>query len=81
MDTISHTSFKRPSRLALHLAALIALMIAHPGLWAENRSSLSAQSALPQDDGYVHLGVASCASSVCHGAMLERTSTTVLQNE
>ena len=81
MDTISHTSFKRPSRLALHLAALIALMIAHPGLWAENQSSLSAQSALPQDDGYVHLGVASCASSVCHGAMLERTSTTVLQNE
>ena len=81
MDTMSHTSFKRPSRLALRLTALIALIAAHPGLWAENQPSLSAHSALPQHDGYVHLGVASCASSVCHGAMLERTSTTVLQNE
>lgn len=81
MDMMSHTSFKRPSRLALRLTALIALIAAHPGLWAENQPSLSAHSALPQHDGYVHLGVASCASSVCHGAMLERTSTTVLQNE
>lgn len=36
---------------------------------------------LPEADGQKHLGVASCASSVCHGAPLERQSTTVLQNE
>lgn len=41
---------------------------------------VSAQ-ALPQDDGQVHLGVASCASGVCHGSVRPRTNTSVLQNE
>lgn len=36
---------------------------------------------LPQYDGYVHQGVASCASGVCHGSATERNSTHVLQNE
>lgn len=36
---------------------------------------------LPQYDGYVHQGVASCASGVCHGSATERSSTNVLQNE
>ena len=80
MDTMSR-AFKHPPCSLVHLAAFIALIVAHPGLRAENQLPISAQSALPQHDGYVHLGVASCASSVCHGAMLERTSTTVLQNE
>lgn len=37
--------------------------------------------ALPDQDGQQHLGVATCASSVCHGSALERNSTLVLQNE
>lgn len=36
---------------------------------------------LPQYDDYVHQGVASCASGVCHGSATERSSTSVLQNE
>lgn len=36
---------------------------------------------LPQNDGYVHQGVASCASGVCHGSATERSSSSVLQNE
>lgn len=36
---------------------------------------------LPQYAEYVHQGVASCASSVCHGSATERTGTNVLQNE
>ncbi|MFT5208833.1 MAG: hypothetical protein ACI9CE_000548 [Flavobacterium sp.] len=36
---------------------------------------------LPQYDDTKHLGVASCASSVCHGSVQSRTSTAVRQNE
>ena len=36
---------------------------------------------LPQYAEAVHQGVASCASSVCHGSATERTTTSVLQNE
>ena len=41
----------------------------------------SANAKLPQHDGYVHEGVATCASSVCHGSATERNGTNVLQNE
>ena len=40
-----------------------------------------AGAVLPQDDGKLHEGVASCASSVCHGATVERGGANVLQNE
>ena len=36
---------------------------------------------LPQYDDTKHLGVASCASSVCHGSVQSRSSTAVRQNE
>jgi hypothetical protein len=41
----------------------------------------AAQAELPQYDGKVHEGVATCASSVCHGSATERSGTNVLQNE
>ncbi len=37
--------------------------------------------ALPQYASEVHLGVATCASGVCHGSVSARTSTDVPQNE
>jgi hypothetical protein len=42
-------------------------------------TSLAAE--LPQYDGQMHLGVASCASGVCHGSVRPRSGTRVLQNE
>lgn len=36
---------------------------------------------LPQADNQKHLGVASCASGVCHGSVRPRSGTRVLQNE
>jgi hypothetical protein len=36
---------------------------------------------LPQSDNQKHLGVASCASGVCHGSVSPRSGTRVLQNE
>ncbi|HCO91266.1 MAG TPA: hypothetical protein DIT40_09870, partial [Alphaproteobacteria bacterium] len=36
---------------------------------------------LPQNDKVMHLGVASCASSTCHGAVTSFTQSTVLLNE
>ncbi|MFT4718917.1 MAG: hypothetical protein ACI9SB_000078 [Candidatus Azotimanducaceae bacterium] len=42
-------------------------------------SSFAAE--LPQSDSQKHLGVASCASGVCHGSVRPRASTRVLQNE
>jgi len=36
---------------------------------------------LPQDDAKVHMGVATCASSQCHGSAVPRDGSNVLQNE
>ncbi|MFT7686957.1 MAG: hypothetical protein ACI9FB_002305 [Candidatus Azotimanducaceae bacterium] len=41
----------------------------------------NALAELPQYDDKKHLGVASCASSVCHGSVQSRASTAVRQNE
>jgi hypothetical protein len=40
-----------------------------------------ATAELPQYSEEKHLGVASCASGVCHGSVRPRTSTGILQNE
>jgi hypothetical protein len=40
-----------------------------------------AHAELPQYADAVHEGVATCASSVCHGSATERSGTSVLQNE
>jgi hypothetical protein len=47
------------------------LFVAHAGAGAE----------LPQYSDALHLGVASCASGVCHGSVRPRSSTGILQNE
>ncbi|MEX2327887.1 MAG: multiheme c-type cytochrome [Pseudomonadales bacterium] len=39
------------------------------------------EASLPQSDGKIRMGVASCASGVCHGSVRPRTNTSVLQNE
>tara|TARA_R110001599_G_scaffold353442_1_gene592239 strand:- start:9064 stop:10380 length:1317 start_codon:yes stop_codon:yes gene_type:complete len=44
-------------------------------------STVNANTPLPEADGLIHLGVASCASSVCHGKTSPQKTTTVLQNE
>ena len=36
---------------------------------------------LPQQDNKEHLGVASCAASMCHGSVIPREGSDVLQNE
>ena len=36
---------------------------------------------LPEDDAYVHMGVATCAASQCHGSAVPRDGSNVLQNE
>lgn len=42
---------------------------------------LAAPAALPPGDDAMHMGVATCASSVCHGAAAARESGNILQNE
>jgi len=44
-------------------------------------STLANKTTLPQHDGLKHLGVASCAASMCHGSTIPRTGSDVLQNE
>ncbi len=55
-----------------------------------NKTSLAAfmlllaggtSAELPEDDGYVHMGVATCAASQCHGSAIPREGSNVLQNE
>ncbi|WP_052072766.1 multiheme c-type cytochrome [Thalassotalea sp. ND16A] len=41
----------------------------------------AASLVLPQFDKNVHLGVASCAASMCHGSLIQREGSDVLQNE
>ena len=36
---------------------------------------------LPENDGYIHMGVATCAASQCHGSAVPREGSNVLQNE
>ena len=43
--------------------------------------AFSADHALPKDGDAVHLGVASCASSTCHGAVQPFRDSNVMQNE
>lgn len=43
--------------------------------------ALASPAELPQQDDNRHLGVASCATSGCHGAARPRDATNVLQNE
>ena len=50
------------------------------GLLSSLLLAMAAGAELPQYDGKVHEGVASCASSVCAGATIERSGTNVLQN-
>lgn len=66
----SRTLSRRHCRLGV-LAGLLCLV----------SGAVSGYPALPESDGQEHLGVATCASSVCHGSALERESTSVLQNE
>lgn len=57
-------------------------MVALPVLLSfSNVSSSGEQPRLPQYDDQTHMGVASCASGVCHGSVRPRTGTSVLQNE
>lgn len=41
----------------------------------------SSIAELPQDDASVHMGVATCAASQCHGSAVPRDGSNVLQNE
>ncbi len=41
----------------------------------------TAYADLPQQDGRTHLGVATCASGVCHGSVRERSASRIPQNE
>ena len=44
-------------------------------------ASSTAFADLPQNDGKVHTGVATCAASQCHGSPVPRDGSNVLQNE
>lgn len=50
-------------------------------LFALASASLIDAAELPENDQSVHLGVATCAASQCHGSAIPRTGTGVLQNE
>jgi hypothetical protein len=41
----------------------------------------AAYAELPENDGLTHMGVATCATSQCHGSAVPRDGSSVLQNE
>jgi hypothetical protein len=44
-------------------------------------TSVSNSAPLPEDDGNIHNGVASCAGSTCHGSVRQFTDSKILHNE
>jgi len=60
----------------------IFLNLALLGLLVVSSSAFSNEHpAFPVDDGQVHKGVATCASSVCHGAVSKRKESAIQHNE
>jgi len=53
---------------------LLALLLAFP-------ATRASAADLPATDARIHLGVATCAASQCHGSAIPRDATGVLQNE
>ena len=69
------------SELIVASKSLLKLLVV-VGLFASVLGAGSATAAeLPQYDNEVHLGVASCASGVCHGSVRPKSGSAVLQNE
>jgi hypothetical protein len=48
---------------------------------ASSTNNTTDNKALPQHDQLKHLGVASCAASMCHGSTIPRSGSDILQNE
>jgi hypothetical protein len=71
IDCSRHNRALGSNKPGLLLLAGLALLLPWFALGAE----------LPQADGQQHLGVATCASGVCHGSVRPRTGSDVLQNE
>ena len=65
--TRTNTTFGRLTILAI--AGLLTTAIA------------IADTPLPINDGQVHEGVASCANSVCHGAIIAHTNSNIAHTE
>jgi hypothetical protein len=75
---VAHKAIKLRARdnrfRTVTFSALVAMSALIPGVG-------QAETSLPQLDGDKHLGVATCASSTCHGAASPRDASNVLQNE
>jgi hypothetical protein len=69
--TLQTASWKPNLRVLAMAGLLVSIIGSVAGTAAE----------LPQYDSEVHLGVASCASGVCHGSVRPRSSSNVLQTE
>ena len=52
-----------------------------PQIWVMLLATPAMAAELPESSAQVHLGVATCASSQCHGSAIPRDGTGVLQNE
>lgn len=62
------------------VVSLLSLLILP--LWVAADSHITAgASAIPVKDGYKHNGVATCASSACHGAATKNNKTNIQHNE
>ncbi len=72
-------NLRKSNSLACLRTRVVAAAFVGLFLIASDRSN--AQQAPPTIDADIHLGVASCAGSTCHGSVEAWTKSTVLQNE
>lgn len=75
------TAYDRRTRAVVNRRGAAGVIGAAWVLLAGLGTATATAATLPQYAEYVHQGVATCASSVCHGSATERTGTNVLQNE
>lgn len=64
----------------LFAVTILSLLVLPLWVTADNHITASV-SPLPVKDGYVHNGVASCASSTCHGSATQNNKTNIQHNE
>ena len=63
------------------MSTMNRILIVFAALGAASGLAVTAHAELPENDGKVHTGVATCAASQCHGSAVPRDGSNVLQNE
>jgi hypothetical protein len=81
MKTTLEAARSRTLNSSLLLAIFVSFVLVPSEAYAQSRPALSLAHATPDDAVGKYTGPGSCASTTCHGSIVPRTDSRVLQNE